>query len=461
MRDTNTIEYLSAIAKVYGYKTCLAYDQDIFGVTDNVCYIPVLNKVFSSEKHITGRIVKTSPDIAVFIENFGNLKWVENVTAKLKAAGGAMKIMVIRPFERKESGIQYDYLLEGEPEKVFESFLREKAGRKNDGTKLADLDQLPLPDKDLFSGYVNFSDSYMLYTGKGCAGHCSYCEETAYKNEYKGYQRRRSPENVLRELAWAKEKFNFKEVIFKDSVFASDARWLEAFLKGYKEEINVPFKCFGKADVLTGNIAKDLKDSGCYCIEFGVQTLNDELRKNVLFRSENTARIKTALEICDKHGLKYDVDHMFGLPYETVEDHIEAAEFYSALKGLNRIKCHNLTYYPGAEILRFAVDSGDIDTSLTEKIACGEVSDFFAMPQKRAMMAENGCFKKLFKIIPLMSPGAARFVLKNGLWKLFSWVPGIVIMFLQLIIALKNNDLRFKIYMKHYPKRVLKFITQG
>ena len=462
VRDTNTIEYLSAIAKGYGYSTGLVYDQDIFGVTDNVFYMPIINKMFSSENNVAKKIAKVKPEYVVFIENFGNLKWIENISRNLKAINDKAKIIIIRPLERKETAVKYDYLLTGEPENVFADFLRDKGLRNIDSEKLADLNTLPLPDKDIFSQYINFSDSYMTYTGKGCAGSCSYCEETAYKNEYSSrYCRRRSPENVISELVWAKKKFNFKEVIFKDSVFTIDALWLKKFLKSYREEIAVPFKCFGKADAVDENIIKDLKNSGCYCIEFGVQTLNEEIRKNVLFRKEKTEQIKSILEICGQHELKYDVDHMFGLPYEKLEDHIKAAEFYSNLKSLNRIKCHNLTYYPKAEILRFAAQSGDIDEKLIEKIGRGEISDFFAKPQKQAMMKENACFRKLFKIMPLMTRETNSFIIVKGFWKLFSYIPNIFIVFLQLILALRRNDLRFKIYFKQYPKKMLSFVTQG
>lgn len=438
VRDTETISYLSAIAKSCGYTTSLAYDQDLFGISDNILYQPLLNRVFNSRNYVIKRIVMDKPKYVVFLKNFNNSDWIKNLCQILRRIESNIKIVVISPINDGVCFTECDYYFVGEPEQVFRGFL---TGKELKG--VANMDTLPLPDKDLFAEYIDFSLSYMVYTSKGCVGSCSYCEETIYKNEYGvEYYRRRKVENVIAELKLAKEKYSCREVIFKDSVFTVDKNWLKKFLEIYRREINIPYKCFGKADVFDEEIAQLLKSSGCYCVEFGIQTLNEKIRYKILCRKETLAQIKKALEICEKYQLRYDIDHMFGLPEETVEDHKKALEFYSSLKYLNRIKCHNLVVYPQAKIREF--------------IASTDVKDFFAGVAGEGKMKQvNKNFEKIFKVLPLLPGGIVSFLLKRNNWRLFSFVPTALIILAQLIIGIKNRDLRFKVYIYEYPRKIL------
>lgn len=432
VRDTETICYLSTIAKNYGYNTELVYDANIFGVTDNVFYSPFLNQVFSSDNITIKKILMLKPDLVVFLLNFNNFVWIKNITKSLKNLG--LKFIILSPIERE---IEFsDNVLTGIPEESFNQFL----GNYADITNL-------IPDKDLFAKYVDFSESYMVYSSRGCVANCSYCEESLYKKLYPGYFRKRDYKDVIEELKIAKQKYNPKEIIFKDTVFTIDKKWLKNFLSFYREYIKIPFKCFAKANYFDEEICLELKNSGCYCIEFGVQTLNQMIKKNILFRDETEEEIKKALSICDKHCVYYDVDLLFGIPEESVEDHKNAILFFKNCRYLNRIKCHNLVVYPYADIRTYI--KKDNHTA----------KDFFSgIAGDKNMVFANKCFQKIFKILPLLNKKILNFILKHNLWIIFYFIPYLVIIFLQLIIAIKNNDRRFKVYLKFYPKNVLNTI---
>ncbi len=430
VRDTETISYLSAIAKSAGYKTELVYDPDIFGITDNVLFMPFLNKVFSSSERIMKQIKNSGSELVVFLENFTNKDWIKEILELMDNQTSEIKTVVISPLG--ENFEKADVVLSGKPQKVWVEYLG------------VQFEKEILPDKDLFSSFVDFNASYMVYTSTGCIGNCSYCEETIYKSRYGNeYYSRRSVMSVIAELKLVKEKYNPREVIFKDSVFAYDKKWLRGFLEIYRSEIKIPFKCFARADVFDEEIAGLLKESGCYCVEFGVQTLNEKIRKEILFRRETKEDIVRALKICDSYRLSYDLDHMFGLPQESISDHMEAARFYSRLKHLNRIKCHNLVVYPEAPIKRF----------IDEEI--GSSPDFFTyIAGKPQMRFANKSFQKFFKLLPLLKKEMVNFIWKNNLWKLFYFIPTLMVMAGQFLIALRNGDKRFVVYWKQYPAKL-------
>jgi radical SAM superfamily enzyme YgiQ (UPF0313 family) len=283
----------------------------------------------------------------------------------------------------------------------------------------------------------------MLFTSKGCQYHCSFCEEAIQAGPHgDAYYRRRSPENVLQELRSARERFNFQEVYFKDSVFAQDKPWLKEFLAGYAAEIAVPFKCFGKCEVFDEEIARLLKFSGCYNVEFGIQTFNQRLEREVLGRQDTTAAAPQAFGICDKLGLQYDADHLFGIPGETVDDHKDAARRYASCLQLNRVKCHNLTVYPDAAIAAF-VPPGERKGRYE--------GDFFShIAGTGEMQTANRAFQKLFKVLPLVPRGLLAALLRKDNWRWLLLLPAPAVVALQVLIALRHRDLRFRYYMRYY-----------
>ncbi|MFC1576770.1 B12-binding domain-containing radical SAM protein [Candidatus Omnitrophota bacterium] len=452
IRDSVIIEHLSAIAKKYGHDTGLIYDQDVFGVTDNVANVPFLNRILSDEKRFARKAAGMAPDMIVFLEGFARGRWNDAISKIMKELSpSSIRVRLSRREAPSPSGL-YDHTVTGEAEFAFECFLADKlySGniRAHDLRGLADLNALPLPDKSLFAPYINFTDSYLIYTSKGCPYECSYCEETVYKNNFgAGYFRRKDPENVIRELAAAKAAFKIKEVMYKDSVFARDKGWLKKYLKLYRENIDLPYKCFGKAESFDDELAAMLKETKCYCVEFGVQTFNEKLKNDMLKRDEKTSALLRAFSACDSHALRYDADHIFGIPGESIPDHIEAAGIYAGLRYMNRIKCHNLVYYKEADIYEYAPPSVKGDSGYRE--------DFFShVSGGEAMVGPNRAFEKFFKALPALPKWLVRYIAARNRWKIFSFVPHIAILPLMLALAVKNKDRRFMVYLKYYPKKI-------
>jgi hypothetical protein len=459
VRDSVTVEYLSAIARRCGHETALVYDQDIFGVTDNVFSSSFFNRALSDDRKTLRRIALHAANIAVFLDGFNRREWNSAISGRVRQGDRGIATVLLSSARRASEVEAYDYLLQGEPELAFERFLKEKTYDASKGIYnfdgLTDLNSLPFPDKDLFRRYVILKDSYLVYTGRGCPYECSYCEETIYKDVLgDGYYRRRSPESVLAELQEAKAKFGFSEVIYKDSVFALDKEWLRRFLPEYKARIGLPYKCFGRAEVFDDEIAVMLKESGCYCVEFGVQTFNETLKRETLNRKESTDAILKAFSACDRFRLRYDADHLFGIPGESVEDHKEAAKIYSGLGYINRIKCHNLTFYRESAIYK--------DAGAQVRIGENDGSDFFSsVAGNKEMVRPNAIFEKYFKILPLLPNRVNRFIMSDNNWRAVAFFPGVLIIFFMMLLAAKNGDKRFRIYLKYYPFRIWRAICTG
>jgi hypothetical protein len=227
--------------------------------------------------------------------------------------------------------------------------------------------------------------------------------------------------------------------------------WLREFLPQYRKQIDLPFKCFAKAGSFDEEMARMLKESRCYCVEFGVQTFNESLKHNILAREEKNAVIQTAFAICDEYDLTYDADHLFGIPQESLEDHLTAAGIYAKSRRLNRIKCHNLVFYRQARISEYS--PADIKNDKNYQ------ADFFSsVAGSPDMRGINACFQKYFKILPLFSVAGNSFLNEKNRWKIFKFIPNVLILFGMLIIAIKNKDRRFRVYLKYYPKKIFRTV---
>ncbi len=328
---------------------------------------------------------------------------------------------------------------------------------------LADLDSLPFPDKSLFEDDVNYIDDYVVISSLGCVFNCSYCCESYLNRLYQHkYFRRRSVASVINELSFMKKKYHFKAVMFNDALFFTDKKWLRQLMTEYRKTVNVPFRCFGKVSHLDDDVCRMLKDGGCYCIEFGMQTWNEELKKKALHRNETNSGALEAFKRCDRFGLRYDIDHIFGLPGEKIKDHVDGLYFYSQLKLLNRIKCHNLTYFPNTPITRFAYDHNVLTAKDIDKMKKGDISDFFhgdAIKDKKLKKAKD-VFSKCYKWLPIIPEFLIRSFIRSGDCRIFRFIPKPVIILGQLLVAVKGRDYRYLIYFKYYPLRIRQSIKR-
>lgn len=485
VRQALELETLAAVVRSHGHETVLVYDPNTFGVTDNVMQVSFLAKRLSSPQKIAGQVILRDPDIVIFSVLPNTFGFCVQVAGIIKKKCEVPVVFTgLHPTlvpEQAIAGQCVDYVVEGETEKAVPQLISSLAGsqsmsrvsnlwyrsgkkiQKNPAGPLIDLDKLPLPDKDLFAPYETHSYSYAAMVSRGCPFSCSYCEETCLKKKYgPGFFRRKKAESIMAELVAARQKYRFSEVIFKDSYLSGDEKWLARLMGQYKEKINLPFKCFCTISGFTDKTARLLKDGGCYCIEFGLQTWNQDLRKKVLNRKESNSDAKKAFQICARHKIHFDVDHMFNLPGESLADHEFGARQYLGLKYLNRIKVHYLVYLPTAAIVEKGVEAGVLDKNMTERLAKGIASDFydqtFAGPASRSLAAG---YAALYKILPLLPKTLVNSLLTTNYIRALGKIPAPVMAALQTARAVQTHDLRFAFYLRRYPAQILRACFQN
>ncbi len=288
---------------------------------------------------------------------------------------------------------------------------------------IQDLDSLPLQDRDIFCKEAPFlNEIYHCMTSRGCPFGCTYCFNNYLKKVYCGQKwlRKRSVEKVIRELEIMKSKLNYRQVLFVDDCFTYDKKWLGEFMKEYKRKINTPFKAIAHPLFIDKEIVQILKRGGCIRLQIGVQTPIESMRKNICKRMESNEDIKKAVQEIKKGKIMFQIDHIFGLPGEKIEDYKRGGiDFYIDLKP-NYIASFFLQYFPNTEIVDIGMKCGELDQKTLDETIRGDVTHTDVIERAKRDV-EILTMSRFFRWIPILPRWLSRYLVKNGRYvKLFS-----------------------------------------
>ena len=227
---------------------------------------------------------------------------------------------------------------------------------------IADLDELPYEDRDLFDTQQSI-DAYGLaqmrvLASRGCPYQCTYCYNYRLRAAQPGrYVRFRSTEHLIGELRMLKSRFRFQEIFFDDDVFMLDKQRLKEFAKRYPKEVGVPFVFCARVEVCDRPTLQLLKDAGARRIDIGVEAGNEELRRKVLRRRMSNERILEVARTAREVGLQIKTLNMVGLPGETPEMHMETVQLNRQIRP-TVVGLAVFTPFPGTDLYDLSVKEG-------------------------------------------------------------------------------------------------------
>ena len=127
----------------------------------------------------------------------------------------------------------------------------------------------------------------------------------------------RSVGNVIKELHYLKDNFQFDYVDFQDDTFTLFPKWLSEFCQVYYYEINIPFACTARVENCSDEVLYNLKSAGCKMILLGLESGDEEYRRGVLNRKMTNKQVVDACKKIKSYGIMLWTFNMVGMPYET------------------------------------------------------------------------------------------------------------------------------------------------
>jgi len=241
-----------------------------------------------------------------------------------------------------------------------------------DRPQIQDLDALPhvtdvyKRDLDVRRYNVPFllNPYVSLYTTRGCPAQCTFC---LWPQTLSGHPwRKRSSDDVAREMAQAKEYWPFvKEFFFDDDTFnIQKARTIELCSK--LKPLNITWSCTSRVTTDYETL-KAMKEAGCRLLIVGFESGDQQILKNIK-KGATVERARQFTKDCHKLGLVIHGDFILGLPGETRESIRNTIAFAKELD-VETIQVSVAHAYPETELYDYAVKNGFMvaDTKMVDE----------------------------------------------------------------------------------------------
>jgi len=339
------IGYLSAVLKRDGH------DVSVFNIYKRI-----------SKKEFIERVVNEKPDLIAFsatshmfpfVRQYCN--WLLQEGLRFKTICGGVHATLLPQEVIETKGI--DMVCVGEGENAL-SQLSQKLQSGEDisdinniwiktqsdikknpvGPLVENLDDLPFPDRNVFNREelrYGTSGRLVMSASRGCPYNCTYCCNHALKGIYPNKQkflRFRSVENVIAEIKQVfKEQPFFNSVLFHDDILFLNKNWARNFVTLFKKELNVPFSCNSRPEIMDEETVSMLKEAGCFRVCIGVESGKDHISNNVLKRRIKADHIRRAFKLCRSAGIEAYSFNMVGIPHETPRDVMETVKLNSEI----------------------------------------------------------------------------------------------------------------------------------
>lgn len=209
-----------------------------------------------------------------------------------------------------------------------------------------------------------YDEEILMMAGRGCVYLCSYCVNSLLIPMNRGngkFVRIRSPEHVLEEIAYRREKcLNPQFISFNDEIFGVVDEWVEDFSTKYKAECDLPFECELVPKLIKEHNVRLLADAGMNSLHFGVQSGQDEIRKDVMHRPGTNDELVKKSELLRQIGVTPQYDIILDNPFDTDESLSIALGLLLQFSTPINLNTYKMQYFPHYPFTRMALEAGHI-----------------------------------------------------------------------------------------------------
>jgi anaerobic magnesium-protoporphyrin IX monomethyl ester cyclase len=236
-----------------------------------------------------------------------------------------------------------------------------------------DLDKFPFPEKELWREYGAFSDSLEVFTGRGCPFKCTFCNIHYQREIFDGkgdFLRKRSVANVIAELKENLNRYDVKTVSVHDDNFTTNVLWVEEFCEVYREEIGLPWFCFGYPTTIKPRLLRTMKSANCATLFMGIDSGDADVRKTLMERPMTDDLILGKAKLLQDHDIDIFASTVYGSPGETDKQMWKTLEMARAV---NPTQCSGNVFYPlpKTKLYDMAVEMGYLDEDGEEMVRQG------------------------------------------------------------------------------------------
>ncbi len=264
---------------------------------------------------------------------------------------------------------------------------------------IEDLDSLPFPAYDLLplDKYAVLGmklEHFPIMSSRGCPFACRYCCSSLFMGRK---FRARSAENVVDEIEWLMDKFGAKYVGFGDDTFTLNRKRVEEICEEIRSRgLDVEWACSSRVDTIDDGLLKKMRNAGCTCIYYGVESSNPDILNNYYRKRISLDQVKDAVKKTKENKIVTVCSFMIGAPMETREDIMNTLKFAIKLDP-DYAQFSILTPYPGTEIYNEAKEKGLLLTENYDDYTCGKpvLKNFYMSPKEISKLLKY-CYLRFY-----------------------------------------------------------------
>lgn len=186
-----------------------------------------------------------------------------------------------------------------------------------------------------------------LITSRGCPYRCSYCSKPIFGQQF----RAQSPERVVAEIAYLKEKFGIRELALYDDVFTLNRDRAYAIAELIlKRGLKICWTCETRVNLIDRELLAHMKKAGCYSIAYGIESACQEILTTIN-KGITLEQVEETVRMTREVGLQVIGYFMFGSPGETPETIQDTISLAKKLK-LDFAQFAVTTPFPGTELYK-------------------------------------------------------------------------------------------------------------
>jgi radical SAM superfamily enzyme YgiQ (UPF0313 family) len=159
------------------------------------------------------------------------------------------------------------------------------------------------------------------------------------------------------------EEFKFivdlgiKEVNLFDPGMTHDPVWANnLFDEMIKNKIDITWKGNSRANLLTLDLAKKMKEAGCHTLQIGAESADETILRNIR-KNVTVGQIINAVDIAKKAKLNILVYFSFGWPGETRQSMEKTIKFAKSLN-TDLVTFGHASPHPGTDFYKYIEDNG-------------------------------------------------------------------------------------------------------
>ena len=266
-----------------------------------------------------------------------------------------------------------DYIIIGEAERSFPSFIEALSQRENPfqvpgvggcgGTGFhlnppkpveQNIDCFPFPDREAIvnlKSHRNYFEAMMA--SRGCPYQCTFCSG---RNLTGGKIRYRSIESVVEEMKELMHRYQMKHIMFYDDAFLIHKnRVIKLCQEILNQKMKVTWGGFTRADSVDPDILALMRESGCNYLGIGVESGSDRILEKIKKGYTRKQAIE-GVQLIKRSGIEVSINMIIGFPFERAEDIRDSISLIEELDVPTNI--NTFTPYPKTELFEECLQRG-------------------------------------------------------------------------------------------------------